>query len=62
MLQDMVHRNASAVIFAKQQTPEVQLCQVPGFGKVEYQFFGTGKGKVVIEYESRKAGKQSVEV
>ncbi|MCD4770631.1 MAG: hypothetical protein K8R35_10750 [Bacteroidales bacterium] len=46
----------------KEHKPEVQFCQVPGFGKVEYQFLITGKGKVIIEYDSRKAGKRSVEV
>ena len=41
----------------KEYKPEVQLCQVPGFGKVEYQFLVSGKGNLIIEYESRKAGK-----
>jgi len=41
----------------KEYKPEVQFCQVPGFGKVEYQFLVSGKGNFVIEYESRKAGK-----
>ena len=41
----------------KEYKPEVQFCQVPGFGKVEYQFLVSGKGNLVIEYESRKAGK-----
>ena len=43
----------------KEYKPEVQLCQVPGFGKVEYQFLVSGKGDVEIRYESRKAGKIS---
>jgi hypothetical protein len=46
------------VIF-KENKPEVQFCQVPGLGKVEYRFLISGKGKVNIEYESRKAGKRS---
>ena len=41
----------------KEYKPEVQFCQVPGFGKVDYQFLVSGKGNLVIEYESRKAGK-----
>ncbi|MCK4699084.1 MAG: hypothetical protein KAT38_02070, partial [Bacteroidales bacterium] len=41
----------------KEFKPEVQFCQVPGFGKVEYQFLVSGKGNLIIEYESRKAGK-----
>ncbi len=40
----------------KEFRPEVQMCQVPGFGKVEYQFLVSGKGDIEIKYESRKAG------
>lgn len=40
----------------KEYKPEVQLCQVPGFGKIEYQFLVSGKGNVDIKFESRKAG------
>ncbi len=43
----------------KEFKPEIQFCQVPGFSKVEYQFLISGKGKVKINYESRKAGKLS---
>jgi len=43
----------------KEHKPEIQLIQVPGFGKVDYQFLISGKGKVTIQYESRKAGKLS---
>jgi hypothetical protein len=45
------------VIF-KEYKPEVQFCQVPGLGKVEYRFIISGKGKINFEYESRKAGKK----
>lgn len=41
----------------KEFKPWIQFCQVPGFGKVEYQFLVSGKGTITIEYESRKAGK-----
>lgn len=41
----------------KPYKPEVQFCQVPGFGKVEYQFLVSGKGKLELEFDSRKAGK-----
>ena len=41
----------------KPYKPEVQFCQVPGFGKVEYQFLVSGKGKLEVEFTSRKAGK-----
>jgi hypothetical protein len=40
----------------KEYKPELQFCQVPGLGKVEYQFLVNGKGSVDIKYESRKAG------
>ncbi len=40
----------------KEFRPELQMCQVPGFGKVEYQFLVSGKGGIEIKYESRKAG------
>ena len=40
----------------KEYRPEVQMCQVPGLGKVEYQFLVSGKGDIEIKYESRKAG------
>lgn len=40
----------------KEYRPEVQMCQVPGFGKIEYQFLVSGKGSVDLKFESRKAG------
>ena len=40
----------------KEYRPEVHMCQVPGLGKVEYQFLVSGKGDIEIKYESRKAG------
>lgn len=49
------------VVF-KENKPEVQFCQVPGMGKVEYRFIISGKGKVNFEYESRKAGKRSAQI
>jgi hypothetical protein len=49
------------VVF-KESKPEVQFCQVPGLGKVEYRFIISGKGKVNVEYESRKAGKRSAQI
>ncbi|MCD6598792.1 MAG: hypothetical protein J7L04_13950 [Bacteroidales bacterium] len=41
----------------KPKKPEVQFCQVPGFGYVDYQFLISGKGELKISFESRKAGK-----
>jgi hypothetical protein len=40
----------------KEHKPGVQLCQVPGFGKIEYQFLVSGRGDVEIKFASRKAG------
>lgn len=40
----------------KEHRPEVQMCQVPAFGKLEYQFLVSGRGDIEIRYESRKAG------
>ncbi len=40
----------------KEYKPELQFTQVPGFGKVEFQFLVEGKGEVRIDYTSRKAG------
>ncbi len=44
------------LIECKEYKPEVQFCQVPGLGKVEYQFFVSGKGNIELKFESRKAG------
>jgi hypothetical protein len=40
----------------KEYKPEIQFCQVPGSGKIEYQFLVSGKGSVDVKYESTKAG------
>lgn len=44
----------------KEHKPEVQFCQVPGFGMVEYEFIINGKGNIKIEYQSRKAKNQEI--
>ncbi|MFZ5939193.1 MAG: M14 family metallopeptidase [Bacteroidota bacterium] len=41
----------------KEYRPELQFTQVPGFGKVEFQFLVEGKGEIEIAYSSQKAGK-----
>lgn len=46
----------------KEYKPELQWCQVPGFGKVDYQFLISGRGEVEIRFESRKAGTVSKRV
>lgn len=46
----------------KDHKPEVQFLQVPGFGKVDYQFLVTGKGKAEISYLSRKAGSRVIKI
>jgi len=50
------------IVEYKEHKPDIQFCQVPGFNSVEYQFLVSGKGKVAISYESRKAGSISVEL
>ena len=49
------------VVF-KENKPEIQFCQVPGLGKTEYRFVISGKGKINIEYISRKAGKRTAQI
>ena len=58
MLQDPYMNKASY----KEYKPEIQFVQVPGFGKVEYEFLLSGKGKVRIDYSSMKATDQSLEL
>jgi len=41
----------------KANRPEVQFLQVPGDGKVEFEFLVSGKGEVTVAYQSLKAGK-----
>ncbi len=46
----------------KEFRPEIQFCQVPGSGKVEYQFLVSGKGRLEVSYQSAKAGTGKAEV
>lgn len=39
----------------KKDKPEIQFFQIPGFGKVEFQFLISGKGDLKLEYNSIKA-------
>lgn len=41
----------------KEYKPEMQMLQVPGNGKVEFQFLVSGSGSLTFDYASRKAGK-----
>jgi hypothetical protein len=41
----------------KARRPEVQFVQVPGNGKVEFEFLVSGQGPVNVAYQSIKAGK-----
>jgi hypothetical protein len=43
----------------KSHRPEVQMLQVPGNGKVDFQFLISGRGTVTFSYDSLKAGKLS---
>ncbi|MDF1574560.1 MAG: M14 family metallopeptidase [Bacteroidales bacterium] len=45
----------------KEHKPQIQFIQIPGFGKVEYQFLISGKGSVVVDYSSLKARDQQLE-
>lgn len=45
----------------KEHKPQVQFIQIPGFGKVEYQFLISGKGNVTVNYSSLKAKDQKLE-
>jgi hypothetical protein len=46
------------IVNYKKDKPEVQFCQVPGFGKIEYQFLVSGNGALNVDYQSLKAGKR----
>jgi hypothetical protein len=46
----------------KEYKPEIQFTQVPGFGYVEYEFLVSGRGRVMVNYNSRKAGKKELEI
>jgi hypothetical protein len=41
----------------KANRPELQFLQVPGDGKVEFEFLVSGKGELTVAYQSQKAGK-----
>ena len=45
----------------KEHKPQIQFIQIPGFGKVEYQFLISGKGNVTVDYSSLKAQDQKLE-
>jgi len=45
----------------KEHKPEIQFIQVPGFGKVEYEFLLSGKGDVHVDYSSAKAVDQRLD-
>lgn len=57
----LANRYSNLVVF-KENKPEIQFCQVPGLGKLEYRFIISGKGKVNIDFESRKAGKRTAQI
>ena len=45
----------------KENKPQIQFLQMPGFGKAEYQFLISGKGLVRVDYSSIKAKDQKLE-
>ena len=46
----------------KEHRPEIQFLQVPGSGKVDYQFLVSGTGTLTITYSSAKAGTRTATV
>lgn len=46
----------------KTHRPEIQFIQVPGSGKVDYQFLVSGRGTLTIAYASVKAGARTTTV
>jgi len=46
----------------KAHKPEVQLLQLPGSAKVDYQFLVSGTGTLTVTYSSVKAGTRTVTV
>jgi len=48
-------------VIYKEHKPQLQLIHVPGFGKVDFQFLISGKGKVSVAYSSMKAKDQKLE-
>jgi hypothetical protein len=54
-----LYRNEAAY---KQYKPEIQFFQIPSFGRVEYQFLVSGKGKVKLEYHAEKATDRTIEI
>ena len=48
-------------VLYKEHKAQVQFIQIPGFGKLEYQFLISGKGSVTVDYSSEKAKDQKLE-
>ncbi len=46
----------------KEHRPEIQFLQVPGGGKVDYQFLVSGSGTLTVTYSSAKAGTRTATV
>jgi hypothetical protein len=42
--------------------PEIQFFQIPSYGRLEYQFIVSGKGKIKLEYHSEKASGRTKEI
>ena len=57
----ITHRYNNKVSY-KEYKPEVQFLQVPGFGMVENEFLVSCRGRIRIDYQSRKAGRRSLSV
>jgi Zinc carboxypeptidase len=57
-----VSGQAVETVSYKAHRPELQFLQVPGDGKVEFEFLVSGTGDLTIAYQSRKAGKATTVV
>ena len=54
-----LYRNEAAY---KQYRPEIQFLQIPSFGRVEYQFLVSSRGRVKLEYHAEKATDRTKEI
>jgi len=57
---ELMNAHMNQVLY-KEYKSQVQFIQIPGFGKLEYQFLISGKGSVTVDYSSEKAKDQKLE-
>ncbi len=49
-------------VVPKAHKPELQFLQVPGYGKVEYEFLVEGTGDLKVHYQGQKAGGRDLKI